>query len=593
MVAILTYMNGVFDFSDRMGTHLGKRLSHKKGVDKGKEDNAATKTSSARQKERLFSKENSPLTHERHELIQKSHLENGKMLHESQVTDEKSYIHNENWMSLNNEPVLRLNLEQNDNSNEVNNKEAADYQSKMNPNTTDKIDLKRDNQRLKDVETGLKFNGSAPDADLAVDDNIDNLCPEAFGTDLNLTDGTDPDADLAFSENVNNYGSIKHISENTHLNGNGNTESFSMKSDSGEQIVGLVDATVENGQDHVDNERPIVEHETNTDSANALQVFSSSAPTADAVASCENNVIYNETINQDVKYIDKMQRVKWDRMKKVKSVSDIDSSSGKKTVDPMLQNLEILLNSMNCDSIDWAKSVLELSKCVRTCIKTLEKETTAILVKNQIAESFLSFLEIIKIELVAKLSNDDIESLTSWTVYKRFLTLFWILCDGSVNFCQYILTSRVFEYLTMELRVLSTLGNSLCDKSLYLLKAILGIFHNICRHIPSSKWVFRNEGLVSVLRIFLSCDIPMVRVKTLIILSYITSETENEIINSDDENFQFIVEVLTDAMNSDSHKSLKYGMTAAEVLKVGVLSNSKMVLHNTSTVSWIFQILCF
>ena len=541
-----------------MGTHLGKRLNHRKG----KEDNSITKSHSERQKQKLCTTELSPLLHEKHELNQ----DNGNILPEKHV-NEDNCIYNEIRMSTNHNVPKHI-PGQSDNTSEVSDKDVADYEMKLNTDTTDKVRLERDNLSLNDVrieDLGLKINDTESYADSSGSKNADKQSPETFKTDLHLR-SAEPDVDLA-TVDIENSKNINQTPENTHHSDNKASEIISLKSVPNKLNAKEVKATVENNAIQVDNEHSLVEHDSSTVFDNTMQSFSPSVSTIDAVTNGESNVIYND---QDVKHIDKMQKVKSMKMKKIKSVSDSDCSKDKKIVDPVLQNLEILLNSMNSDNIDWAKSTLELSKCVRACIKIQEKEMTALLVKNQIAEKFLSFLDIIKVELVAKLSNEDIESLTSWTVYKRFLTLFWIMCDGSVNFCQYFLTSRVFEYLTMELRVLSTLISSLCDKSLYLLKAILGIYHNICRHIPSSKWVFRNEGLVSVLRIFLGCDIPMVRVKTLIILSYVTSETENEIINADDENFQFIIEVLTDALNSEGHKSLKYGMNAAEILKVGI-----------------------
>lgn len=232
-----------------------------------------------------------------------------------------------------------------------------------------------------------------------------------------------------------------------------------------------------------------------------------------------------------------------------------------------IHSLEKALMAMNAENKDWNQSVIDLSKCTRTTYKTHPKEVVTVLVKHQLVDKFITFIKVNNVEFLAKLKPNEIDSMKCWPSFKRILNLFWILCDSSVNFCQYTLNSKVFEYLMMELRVLSAVSHSLNERSLYLLKAILGLFHNITRHIPSSKWVFRNEGLVSILRIFLSCDEAMVRVKALIILSYITSETENEIINSDDENFQFIILVLNDSLSSANHTSLKYGMNSLEVLK--------------------------
>ena len=526
-----------------MGTHFGKRCSHKKALDKGKEDTSNNINTLTKRKDRRKAEDNNTIPHECHEehtIIQESQMKKGNTLDENQdVSDciknsfnNESVFNNGSGIDFNHDSVLRVKSDLHDMSNEihVNGTYTQENLLQVYPRKIGQMDLDSDNLCLETVQT----------------------CAKLSGSDVGLV--------IASVENeIDNSKIVYKDPEDIHLKVNEASKSISMNGEQAEQTAGGLDTTVETDNDLAENIHPVVD--TNTEIANKFQGVNTTAAHVDAVANHGNDVIVNENINHDARSFDKMQA------RKLVSVSGC--SSDKETTDPMLQNLEVSLVSMNCDNNDWDNSVKALSKYVRVCIKTHEKEVTALLVKNRVADKFLLFLEIIKIELVAKLSNDDIDSLTCWTVFKRFLTLIWILCDGSVNFCQYILTSRVYEYLTMELRMLSTLSHNLCDRSLYLLKAILGIFHNICRHIPSSKWVFRNEGLVSVLRVFLNCDIPMVRVKTLMILSYITSETENEIINSDDENFQFIIEVLTDAVNSDNHMSLKYGMKAAEVLKVG------------------------
>ena len=177
------------------------------------------------------------------------------------------------------------------------------------------------------------------------------------------------------------------------------------------------------------------------------------------------------------------------------------------------------------------------------------------------------YLQCCSVITFKELRTDDEQLRKIWPVIKKFLTITWVVCDRNVNFCQYMLKSKIFLFLLSELSSLSSMNYEATDMYLFVVKAVLGILHNISRHVPNSKWNIRNEGMVTVLRKFLPSHIPMIRLKTLIILSYILNEAENEIISSDDDNFVFIFQVLSDSLKSDDHRSKKYGMNAFEVLK--------------------------
>ncbi|KAL3836546.1 hypothetical protein ACJMK2_021970 [Sinanodonta woodiana] len=157
----------------------------------------------------------------------------------------------------------------------------------------------------------------------------------------------------------------------------------------------------------------------------------------------------------------------------------------------------------------------------------------------------------------------------TWLTLKKMFTIVWVLCDASEAFCQHILESKVMNPTLINLlRYLTNIPYMSSEKLIYFVKAILGILHNIVRHLESSKWTLRDLEVVPLLQSLLSGSrVQIITAKVLIILSYLISEAENEIINSDDQNISFIIQVLGCAMDSKKHFSATYGMDAQETLR--------------------------
>ncbi|WAR05160.1 hypothetical protein MAR_020529 [Mya arenaria] len=245
-------------------------------------------------------------------------------------------------------------------------------------------------------------------------------------------------------------------------------------------------------------------------------------------------------------------------------------------------NTDGLLSASKANSQEL-NTLLELCQCVdaknEKLLMTLTTITKMIrnnrnlcqnLIQCNIVSKMMSYVDNFGFKNMAKaFENEDTRTAMtkSWPVLKKFFMIIWIACDHNVNFCQYTLASDGFSYFVSNLNCLSSLNYESVDMSLFTVKTVLGILHNISRHLPNSKWRLRNEGLIHILQQYLKSQVPMVRIKTLIVLSYILSEAENELISSEDDNFEFIFEVLSDALKNPEHKSAKYGMNAAEILR--------------------------
>ena len=58
----------------------------------------------------------------------------------------------------------------------------------------------------------------------------------------------------------------------------------------------------------------------------------------------------------------------------------------------------------------------------------------------------------------------------------------------------------------------------------------------------------------------------MVKCKAQLLLAYIISEDENDVINSDDTNIVFLLKIAADAMKTKERHSKRYGFRAVEII---------------------------
>ncbi|OWF46944.1 uncharacterized protein LOC110455013 [Mizuhopecten yessoensis] len=160
---------------------------------------------------------------------------------------------------------------------------------------------------------------------------------------------------------------------------------------------------------------------------------------------------------------------------------------------------------------------------------------------------------------------------SSWSHLKKLLSLIWILSDGSITLCEQLVQSHCA--LTMIADLLKRLSEP-CDLekntvSKYLVKALLGVLHNVSRHLCDTnvRGTLRQAGVMTNLKTLSLSRTPMVQAKALLVMSYILDESEIVILSVDDNILQFIVQVLNDAYQSKTHFSSKFGMNVEETLR--------------------------
>ena len=141
---------------------------------------------------------------------------------------------------------------------------------------------------------------------------------------------------------------------------------------------------------------------------------------------------------------------------------------------------------------------------------------------------------------------DYITDATAFTNLQLALSIIWNCSDKSVSLCDCLARAAVANHMLAELGDTRLLDADLTNDPdrHYLIKAYLGVLHNMVRMCADSRQVFRSAGAVSVLQKYLQRAQGLVRTKAYLILSYIVNEQENDIINATDENIAYIVHCL-------------------------------------------------
>jgi len=165
--------------------------------------------------------------------------------------------------------------------------------------------------------------------------------------------------------------------------------------------------------------------------------------------------------------------------------------------------------------------------------------------------------------------DQEVDMLDGMKNLRSVITLAWNATDKSSLLCEQCTKRGVVSMLLQLLESPHLAVSELHDKNrMFIVKGSLGILSSIVRSCDddTTHEVYRSAGAVKALQQFLRCSLLAVRTKSLIILSYIATESENDVINASDKNLIFAVKMLQSALESDNHYSSKYGYWAIEIV---------------------------
>ena len=165
--------------------------------------------------------------------------------------------------------------------------------------------------------------------------------------------------------------------------------------------------------------------------------------------------------------------------------------------------------------------------------------------------------------------DPEVDVLDGLKNLRSVITLTWNASDKSSLLCEQCVRRGVVSMLLQLLESPHLAASELHDKNrMFIVKGSLGILSSIVRSCDddATHEVYRSAGAVKALQQFLRCSLLAVRTKSLIILSYIATESENDVIHASDRNLIFAVKMLQSALESDNHYSSKYGYWAVEIV---------------------------
>ena len=165
--------------------------------------------------------------------------------------------------------------------------------------------------------------------------------------------------------------------------------------------------------------------------------------------------------------------------------------------------------------------------------------------------------------------DPEVDVLDGMKNLRSAITLTWNATDKSPLLCEQCVKRGVISMLLQLLESPHLAVSELHDKNrMFIVKGSLGILSSIVRSCDddATHEVYRSAGAVKALQQFLRCSLLAVRTKSLIILSYIATESENDVIHASDRNLVFAVKILQSALEFDNHYSSKYGYWAIEIV---------------------------
>lgn len=243
-----------------------------------------------------------------------------------------------------------------------------------------------------------------------------------------------------------------------------------------------------------------------------------------------------EFLLNDKEYIDKMQPQIIDTMRRLNNIRDFSS---KKCL----------------DDVKFLYSTYDLQR------KSRSRKVGDILATSGITELFQRILE--------KHFKKEITSYGE-TPVKNLMTL---IVNVLLNFTDKskLLCVRVFKGNLMN-DIVSYLDSKYLDPmvtdsaSLNFITGLLAILHNTFTKVAESSQVLRKKRTVHVFQRFRKNPNKDVALIALILQGHLVGEDEIELLNSTDDNFQYMKQILEDALNRDNFWVTHNGYSAIEIV---------------------------
>lgn len=101
-----------------------------------------------------------------------------------------------------------------------------------------------------------------------------------------------------------------------------------------------------------------------------------------------------------------------------------------------------------------------------------------------------------------------------------------------------------------------------------VVKACFGILHNFCDKDENAVADLRERDALRIIGKYRNSGTSMLQMRSMLILAFLLTESDKNksVIELEEKDIKFLIELLQDAMNSPGERSPKYGYTAAELI---------------------------
>ena len=155
----------------------------------------------------------------------------------------------------------------------------------------------------------------------------------------------------------------------------------------------------------------------------------------------------------------------------------------------------------------------------------------------------------------------------SMATLKVATKIMWNTTDKSPALCEECIRQGIIQMLLTDLSDTRLSVTEMKDHHrLYIVRGYLGIMHNVNRYCSGeARDICRENGAVKILQQYLKSTWLTLKTTTIMVLSYIISESENDIINATDKHLVYIIKILEAAVRSENHFAKRYGFWAVEI----------------------------
>lgn len=153
------------------------------------------------------------------------------------------------------------------------------------------------------------------------------------------------------------------------------------------------------------------------------------------------------------------------------------------------------------------------------------------------------------------------------------------MTDFSESVCKKIIEIELYVDLISYLRS-DRLEGVLARKNVQATEQVcmlLHILHNVVEMVPEARELYRQKGVVDVLKKFRTCEDKHISCLTLMFLAWVVNEDENSAIESDEEVFKYLCGELQSSLSQTPHRSAS-GYKAVEILE----AINKLAAHDSN-----------